>query len=300
MSNYIEIADDQGLTQRVPIPAAGSGFSGDDRAQVGQLARSEAGRTAGAVAAGNLMTSFLGDGATSAGTQEKAASVIEELGQNLQSSEYAPAPINPVQTTESGLAVVQAPVPAADYALPDDLAWLNDDEPDEEDELPIAAEADPAADEAEFDEAEIDADPRLAKLLAERKAADKKAAHERGLRLKQARPAWEAEAVRVFRLGDTPLLTEADIKAIKSDSRNDFLRKAKAVADERKQWLEQSGFQPQRAPEIVTREKQEQWGPAPAGAPPADLADNNLEARLARARRSGKLSNSIKEMIRGS
>lgn len=295
----LEIVDSYGVTQRVPVPAQGAGFSGDDRAQVGALARSEAGRTAGAVAAGNLMTSFLGDGATSAGTQEKAAEVITALGETLQSTEYAPEPIGPVQTTESGLAVVQAPEPATDYALPDDLSWLNDDDEDIDDEPVNIVTGQPA--EPEFDDAELEADPRIAKLLAERKQAEKKAEQEKKLRLKSSRPQWEAEAERVFQINGIKLLSEQDIKGIRAESHRDFLKQAKAKADERKQWLEQSGalVNRQPAPEIVQREKQEQWGPPPAGVPPASSSDNNLETRLAKARRSGKLSNSIKEMIRG-
>lgn len=301
MSSYVEIVDDHGHTQRVPVPQAGSGFDGDDRQQVNQLVRSEAGRTAAAVAAGNILTSFLGDGATSQRSAENAAEAINELGQQLQQTEYAPAPVGqPVQQTESGIVVVQQPEQApTDYELPAEYAtyFADDEAPEDEPDDP---EPLPAAEQVELDEDDM-ADPRIAALHAQAERERKRADNEHKLRVKSSRPAWEAEALRVFRLGETPLLTESDIKGIRAESKRDFIRQARAKADDRKAWLAEAGISaspPAPAPPTM-EQRQQAWGPPPSSTPPASSETNDMESRLARARGTGQLRNSIKEMIRG-
>lgn len=189
-----------------------------------------------------------------------------------------------------------------DYELPAEYGFLNEtDEPAEEDDLELPPAA--ATETVELDEEDL-ADPRLKALHDEAVAARKSADHERNLRVKASRPQWEAEAQSVFRLGEVDLLDADDLKSIKADSHRDFLRQAKVIADRNKKAALRfapatPAPAPQPAPEIISREKQEMWGQPPAGQPPADLRDNNREARINKARQTGKLANVLREMITG-
>lgn len=304
----VEIVDDRGNVQHIPVPVQGAGFTSDDRQQVRQLVTSPAGRTAAAIAAGNILTSFLGDGVTSAGAAENAAAVIGELGEQLQGGDLAPNRIGPapVVRTDSGLHVVQQPVEEehempTDYTLPPELDYLNEvEEPepiafDDEPEMEPVVQATP---ELEFDEDDL-LDPRIAALVAERDKLKKQAAHERQVRVKTTRPTWEQEARQVFKLGDVPLLDADDLASIKADSKREFMRQAKALADRNKRIIVRVAPQaPQRRPEEVRAEqKAEEWGPPPASMPPSDVTRNDHEARLAKARRSGNLGNIFSALI---
>ena len=322
MAEVIDLGDQQVPVEPIPssmYAAGGSVASPDgrriatsnDRVDAQRLARSENGRTAAALAAGNLVMSFVDHPVGGAQTMENAERVMGELRESLDGSEIGEAilpaaPASPVSRTESGLVVVQEPqqpteIPT-DYELPPEYAFLNEtDEPadDEDDELePAAAPAEPEPDALELDEDDL-LDPRIKALAEENARLQKKARHEQQLRVKTTRPTWEQEASRVFRLGDVPLLDADDFATIKADSKREFLRQAKVIADRNKRAVLR--FAPaQRSESDIRREvKAEVWGAPPAGTPPSDVQTNDYEARLARARRTGKLANSLKEMIRG-
>lgn len=317
MAEVIDLGDQKVPVETIPssMYAAGGGGSVDgkriatsnDRVDVQRLAKGEHGRTAAALAAGNIISSFIAHPTGGAQTVENAERVMGEIVESLDGSQigetHLPAgPELPYSRTDSGLFVVEEPEAApmpTDYELPDAYAFLNEpDEPEADDDLELPPAA--AIEQVELDEDDL-ADPRIRQLHEQAKAAEKSAAHERGLRLKASRPQWEQEAERVFRLGDIPLLDADDLRSIKADSHRDFLRQAKVIADRNKKaalrFAPASPAPVQRAPEIISRDKQEMWGQPPAGQPPADLADNKREARMAKARQSGRLSDVIREMI---
>jgi hypothetical protein len=101
----------------------------------------------------------------------------------------------------------------------------------------------------------------------------------------------------VFRLGDVPLLDDQDLASIKADSKREFMRQAKALADQNKRVIIRVAPVQPSPQEVRTQEKVEEWGPPPAGTPPSDLPDNHHEARLAKARRSGNLGNIFGALI---
>lgn len=188
-----------------------------------------------------------------------------------------------------------------DYELPPELDYLNEpdtlEDPgeidDEPEPVPTVAESVP-----EFDEDDL-LDPRVREVLAQNERLKKKAAHEQQLRVKTTRPTWEQEAKRVFRLGDVPLLDDEDLASIKADSKREFLRSAKQIADRNKRVIVRvaPAASPRPAHEVRAEEKAAEWGPPPSAAPPSDVQDNDREARLAKARRSGNLGKIFGAMI---
>jgi hypothetical protein len=232
---------------------------------------------------------------------------LEEEGPVAQPQIVLPAGVavdeapEPEPAVEPGPGPEPEPIPT-DYQLPDEMVELLA-EPDEPDDEPEPYE--PAAYEAP-DEYE---DPQVTEMRRRAEAAERKAAHERELRVKASRKDWEAEARRVFRLGEVPLLTDDEIAGIRADSRKGFIREAKAVADRNKQVALR--FAPQPAtpePAAGTADEEqiraderervlaEMWGRPPGGGTPAPSNSGQAE-RLARARRSGNLKDIMKARI---
>lgn len=273
--------------QKVPIESVGGLVNGDDRRDVAKLARSENGKRAAAFATANILSSFLENGTPSA--QAKAAEVIGEIANNLEGAPAMTQPAPVVQEPEFvPEPVVETPT---DYELPADLAALLDEPEEFEDDEPEAV--------AEVEEPDDDeyADPQVAKLRKELEKERRKTEHERKLRVQTARRDWEAEADRVFRLGTVPLLTAEEIGSIQADSKRDFLRKAKALAD-RNKVIAQRFHQPAApAPAVEPRAAAETWGTPPAGGPGADAGSIGQQERLAKARRSGNLASIFKAQL---
>jgi hypothetical protein len=269
--------------QQVPIENMGGLTNGDDRRDVARLARSEQGKRAAAFATANILSSFLENGTPTA--QAKAAEVIGEIANNLEGApamtQPAPALVQP--EPEPAPVVVEAPT---DYELPADLAALLD-EPDEIPDEPEAA--------AEVEEVDDEyTDPQVAQLRKELEKERRKTEHERRLRVQTARKDWEAEADRVFRLGDVPLLTAEELASIQADSHRGFLREAKELAD-RNKVIAQRFHQPAApASPVEVRAQAETWGAPPAAGPVADATSVGQQERLAKARRSGNLSQILK------
>lgn len=304
MAEVIDLGDQQVPVEKIPTGA----YMADDRRDIGRLSKSESGRTAAALATANLMASFI-DNPTSQRVADNASEVLEEIRDQLGADEeqtIQPVP-QPVSRTESGLMVVQQPEAEeeqlpTEYEIPAEYAWLNDPEPAPEDDedLEPAAEA-PAVQEPDLLELDDDdlLDPRIAQLKAERDAAVKKANFERNQRVKSTRPSWEQDAMRLFRLGDVPLLDAEDLASIKADSHRSFMKQAKAIADNNKRVIGRVTPSRKSEDDIRREVKQEVWGPPPASAPPSDAQLRDRDERLARARRTGNLGNIFKEMIRG-
>lgn len=293
--------------QQVPVERlAPSSYAGEDRRDIGRLARSESGREAAAVATANIMASFLGD-PSSPRVAENAGAVLDEIRDDLVSRQEieqpAPAAAPAVARTQSGLHVVEQPPEEmpTDYELPPEYAFLNEEETVVDDldlapEEPVAVEPEG---ELEFPLDEDDlADPRIAALAAENEKLRKKAAHEAQLRVKTSRPTWEQEAKKVFRLGDVPLLDDDDLASIKAESKREFLRQAKQIADRNKRVIIRVAPTQRSEAEIVRETKAELWGKPPASAPPSDVEDVDGQRRLAAARRTGNLGKIFGEMIR--
>lgn len=267
--------------QQVPIENMGGLANGDDRRDVSKLARSEQGRRAAAFATANILTSFLENGTPTA--QAKAAEVIGEIANNLEGAPAMTQPAPVVAQPEPVPVLVETPT---DYELPADLAALLD-EPEE-----IPDDPEPVAAVEEVDDEFTD--PQVVQLRKELEKERRKTEHERKLRVQTARKDWEAEADRVFRLGDVPLLTPEEIASIQADSHRGFLRDAKAIAD-RNKVIAQRFHQPAApAPAVEARVQAETWGDPPAAGPVADATSVGQQDRLARARRSGNLSQILK------
>lgn len=306
MSNqFVEIAGDDGRMQRVPIVNTGPMKNGDDSRDVSRLARSAQGRRASAMATADLVASLGSTGTPM--MRENAIRVLGEieLPQEAMVSEtqmYVPVSAEqPAPPVEAVVEPEPVPVPT-DYTLPDDLAELLD-EPDELEEPEPVAEAEPYVDPDEY------VDPEVAALRKQLADANKKAEHERKLRVQTARKDWEAEAIRVFALGDVPLLDQAELGGIKAESRKDFLRQAKAKADSNKLVFQrfnpaaiQTVEEPQDIDALVEARARaleaERWGnPAGGGAPSASADSVAQQQRLASARRRGNLADIIKARI---
>jgi len=290
--------------QQIPVERQAPQFyMGDDRRDIGRLSRSEAGREAAAVATANIMADFLGN-PSSPRVAENAGAVLSEIRDDLVAAhdDEQPQAPRPVTRTESGLHVVQQPEEAAmptEYELPPEYAFLNEDEPEAEDDDPEPAAEAPAEEPIELDDDDL-LDPRVAALKAENERLRKNAKHERALRVKTTRPTWEQEAKSVFRLGDVPLLDDDDLASIKADSKREFLRQAKTIADRNKRVVIRvaPAASGPSTEEVRLAEKREKWGEPPTTVPPSDLEVNDREQRLARARRTGNLGKIIGEMIR--
>lgn len=280
--------------QVVPVENTQRLRNGDDNRDVARLARSAQGKRAAAFATANLVSSFLENGTPAA--QAKAAEVLQEIANDLEG-----APVTQPQPELVLPGRVEAPVepePVAvptDYELPADLEALLE-EPEEfeyEEEQPV-----PVADEAAVVDDDEYVDPQVLKLRRELEKERKRTEHERKLRVQTARKDWEAEAARVFALGTVPLLDNAELAGIKAESKREFMRQAKALADRNKAVAQR--FQPTApAPVVVPREQTaEAWGEPPAATSTAASADSVAQQqRLARARRSGNLSAIFKAQL---
>jgi hypothetical protein len=195
-----------------------------------------------------------------------------------------------VTQPEATAPVIEEPEPVTDYELPADLEALLD----EPDEFEIEDEPDELAAAADQDDEDGYVDPEVVKLRRQVEKERRRAEHERKLRVQTARRDWEQEAARVFRLGDVALLDGDEIKGIKAESRREFLRQAKEIADRNKQIARR--FQPARPVERGReRPAAETWGAPPAAETVVpDTASEQQRVRLDRARRSGNLSNILK------
>lgn len=274
--------------QKVPIVNVQPLRNGDDNRDVQRLARSAAGKRAAAVATGHLAYAFLSGGTQA--QQEKAQEIIADVTRTLQGAEPM------TQPAEIVLPASYTPEPepeavATDYELPADLEALldepedvyEDDEPDE----PAAV-----ADDDEY------VDPEVARLRKQLEKTQKKAEHERKLRVQTARKDWEAEAARVFRLGDTPLLDDTEIKQIRADSKRGFMVEARAIADRNKQVALR--FQtPGRPAAPAAPTAAEVWGAPPGDGTSVPAERVGANPRLERARRNGNLTDIFRERIFG-
>lgn len=269
----------------------------DDGWSRNKILRSPTGRRAAAAATGNIISSFLENGTPS--EMEKAAEVLAEIsnefGGDTPMSQAQPEIILPASVSSEPEPVVETPT---DYELPADLAALLDEpeefEDDDEPEPAVATVEEPDDDEY--------VDPQVAQLRRDLEKERRKTEHERKLRVQTARKDWEAEADRVFRLGDVPLLTPDELQSIKADSKRGFLRDAKALADRNKVIAQR--FQPVAAPrvnkpdpEVVRAQEAARWGSPPNEGPTADAGSIGQQERLAKARRSGNLANIFKAQL---
>lgn len=270
--------------QVVPIENTQRLRNGDDNRDVARLARSARGKRAAQFATANILSSFLENGTPSA--QAKAAEVLQEIAHDLEGAPVTqphpeavlPAPAHAEPAPEPVVAVT-------DYELPADLEALLE----EPEEFAYDDEPEPVADEVAVDDDEY-VDPQVAKLRRELERERKKTEHERKLRVQTARKDWEAEAARVFSLGAVPLLDTAELQSIKAESKREFMRQAKTLADRNKTVAQR--FQPATAaaPAVPREQTAEVWGTPPAATSPASADSVAHQDRLAKARRSGNLS----------
>lgn len=255
--------------------------NGDDSRQTRDLLRSPAGKRAAAFATGNLVASFLDNGTPS--QQARAAEILTEISQTIQGD----TPMAQPQELILPASYTPEPDPApTDYEIPPDLAALLDEPDDEPDEFEND-EPEPAAEVVDNPDGEYE-DPgaEVAKLRKQVQAAEKKAAHERNLRVQTARGGWEAEAATVFRLGDVALLEDAEIKAIKADSKRDFMRQARAIADRNKAVALR--FQPAAGVPRPAVPPAQVWGAPPASGPAVPMPSVGANERR-QPRRPGNL-----------
>jgi hypothetical protein len=287
--------------QRVPVEA--QRFAGDDSRAAAQLARSKQGKTAAALATMELVASFAGNGSPT--TQANAARVYQELAQEvddvLEEPDYTP--VATVAAPEpAAAAVVEEEIPT-DYELPS--AWADDLDDDEEPEQ-IIAEVEPYVEAAEDDEY---TDPEVLKLRKQLAAEQQRSSHERKLRVQTAKKDWASEAKQVLRLGTVELVSDAELAGIDADSRRDFRRKAKDIADRNKEIALR--FAPKTAaPAVESADVEEQiearareieaerWGRPPATGPAAN-ANSPVNERLRKAQRTGNLAEIFKARLYG-
>lgn len=179
--------------------------------------------------------------------------------------------------------------------IPDDVAaWL--EEPDDEPEEPAPA--------AEYEDPEDDSyvDPQVAEERRKRVAAEKRAEHSEGLRVRAERPKWEAE-VKAARYVISPL----QVAAIEATSRRGFWRAAKAIHEQNSAVLAELGVpDPATVRQEVTAQVAEQaaeqarvaWGTpmvsGPQGAAPATIAAQQHQDRLTRARQGSSFVEVVK------
>lgn len=266
--------------QQVPVENIQRLRNGDDGRDVQRLIRSDKGKRAAAFMTGNLVQSFLTAGTPS--QQAKAAEVLSEITTNLQGATTMGQP----QPQEIILPATYTPEPEpapTDYEIPADLAALLD-EPDDDFE---ADEPEPIAEVSDTPDGEY-VDPEVLRLRAQLAKTQKQADHERKLRVQTARGGWETEAATVFRLGDVPLLEETEIKGIRADSKREFMRQARTLADRNKTVALR--FQPAGAPAAAAPPAAETWGAPPTAGPAVPMPSVGANPRLDRARRNGNLT----------
>lgn len=293
------------------VPVVPVNFSGDDRRDATRVAKSEAGKRASALATADIVSSFIGRGGGSAQTQRNALAVLDELTPQLEevtgyvteTEIILPTGVTAEAELEPELEL-EPQTPSLTYELPADVAALiaDDDEPelsfdedDEDDEdLTPAASFDLSVDE--------DDDPAVVQLKQQLAKEQKRTAHERKLRVKSARKGWEEEAKRVFNASGIELVSDAELAQINADSRKGFFRAVKLKADANKAVAERFAPRPV-GDEAAAREQiraeerarlEQMWG-QPAGTGAAVPAESVEQVqRLARARRTGNLSEILK------
>lgn len=213
--------------------------------------------------------------------QEAAAGVVGDLA--AEAEQNAPS--------EPEAAVAEAPQETAPLAfdpdpeLPEDITELLD-EPDFEEEA--AAEIAAAIPEDEYN-TEAYTDPELAEERRKRIAAEKRAAHFEGLRVKDSRSKWEAEAAKFFPF--------ADAGSIQATSRRGFLRAAQQENERVKNlpsikaMIERGSLATEavaaEALDIAREESRDAWGKplvGPSAAPAAAIQKQDQAQRIQNAR----------------
>jgi hypothetical protein len=290
--------------QVVPIQAQSQNLNPDDRKDIQRLKRSEAGKRASAVATAEMLSSLMDSPNLTPQTRENALRVLNELTPQLEEvtgQVSEPEIVVPAGYQQQEVVQEEEPV-SFDYELPADVAaLLEDDEPEDEEEetfLPAAEEDD------ELTLAEDEDDPRVAQLQAQLAKERKRTEHERKLRVQSSSKTWAAEARKVFNGGPVELLSDDEIDGIKADSKKDFFRKAKALADHNRKIAERFAPRAAAAPDAEQIRAEERaraeaaWG-KPANAGVSAPASREQQDALQRARRTGRLENSLKAMIYG-
>jgi hypothetical protein len=217
----------------------------------------------------------------SSAAQEAAAGVLEDLmGTDDEAEQDVPS-----STAEAVAPAAQETAPEVNLEpeLPEDiLADLQDD--DEEDEEPEEPEEDYVA---ESDDEYTD--PEVAKLRARVKSAEKKAEHERKLRLTSEKKKWAAEAAKFFPLADPSTIT--------ADSRRAFRREAQKQHERLKNNPQFKAFLDSER-QKVRAEAQAAWGTPTAG-PGVQASEVRAQQEgLEQAKRSGRLDKIIYERFK--
>lgn len=179
----------------------------------------------------------------------------------------------------------EAPELNLDPELPPSIQALLADEPEDEEDDELVADAEPVEDE----ESDEYVDPEVVRLKTELAKERKRAEYERSLRVKSSRKEWSKEAEKYFPL--------ADSASIDADSRRAFLRQAKEQHERQKNNPRLQAFL--EAERIrVKNEATAAWGRPTAGpgAPPSEAGrkQSDIEA----ARKTGRLHKVIETMLK--
>jgi hypothetical protein len=274
--------------QRVPIDPKPR-FDQNDNWSKSQVLRTDEAKRAAAIATGEMVQDMV-EHTNSRVTAENGARILEELTEGLGVAGPAQVVLPASVTVEPELEVAE--VPSLDYELPDSIAEMlgEPDDPVIEDELEDDDEPEPTPAPTDDDEY---VDPEVAKLRKKVEAAERRAEHERQLRVQSSRKGWEDEARRVFQINGTPLLSDDELAAIDADSHKGFLREAKAIADRNKQIAQRFVTQPVPERRDPVQDP-EVWGTPTVGDQTASVESVDQQRRLQSARRTGRLSEVLK------
>lgn len=216
---------------------------------------------------------------------EEDSAKLAELGILPTEEQQEPAAEAEVQHEAESEESMEAEEPEAEAELfpelPEELQELLEMPDEEEIELPAAEES------QEYEDYDLDA------LRKRALAAEKKAKYLEGLRLKDQRRNWEAEALKYFPLSDP--------QTIQAVSRRGFLREAKMQHERYKpiydKLRKQAQVEIEREREKVLAEAKEKaataWGRPTVGPSPVRPVESDFQSDIEKARRSGDLAKVI-------